>query len=416
MTRHVLMVDDEVDVVWSMERQIRRERPDISFQGSNDPEDALARIRARVPDLLVTDVRMPKMSGLELIVAARAVAPALPVVVITAYGSAEVRREVRNFSSVDYLDKPFSFKELLERIDRSLGAEEGFSGSVSVSFPDIIQLYALSMASGALHVTRGGEEATLWFDVGELVHATLGPLRGEAAVYRLLGWKGGAFQLTAGARAGERSITSSWQEILIEGCRQLDEAQVRATSTGSAEMSEPPFSAAEMSETFFGSAEMSEPFFGAAEEAWNSFLAEAGNPSWEAEVVGVPREGGAVVRVSGSLGPGPGAVEPAVPVALLKALARSWAADWIEALGSGIALAFLQAGERGAYDFLSTAKLTDANGGPRFRRSLAAFAKVSRRPAGAGEAAVSREPDETPGTALDEHAAAIVRSIAGARA
>lgn len=354
MKRRVLMVDDEADVVWSMGQQLGRERADLAFEGLNDPLQALARIRETPPDLLVTDVRMPQMNGLELILAARSIAPGLPVVVVTAYGSAELRREVQGMTSVEYLDKPFGFRALLAAIDRAMGSAEGFSGSISVSFPDIIQLYALSMATGALRVSRGRETAVLWFEAGALVHATLGDLRGDDAVYALLLWKGGAFKLEAGSRASDRSITSSWQELLIEGSRRLDEAAAAGTARDAFDLDEPE---------------------DALLERWRSALAQGAGDSAGDAVFAYRASEGRVVRVQGaSDGPIPASdvFDVAGP---LSRLAQAAKAGSVEAVTADLGIGLLRGAGGNAPDYVVVAPLGDANAASRFRLRFAALSK-----------------------------------------
>lgn len=101
---------------------------------------------------------------------------------------------------------------------------EGFSGEISLPLlPDLIQIYTVSMATGALTIRSGAERGTIWFDRGEIVHAVCGAERGEPAVYRMLHWSDGEFTLDSRARAPERTIVASWQNVLMEGCRLLDE-------------------------------------------------------------------------------------------------------------------------------------------------------------------------------------------------
>jgi len=113
----------------------------------------------------------------------------------------------------------------------------GFSGAISLPLlPDLIQIYTTSMADGALTIRRGTQSGTIWFERGSMVHAVCGQVIGVDAVYRLLEWHDGQFSLDKGAAAPVHSIDSSWQEVLIEGCRRLDEAaeaNLNATSDGS---------------------------------------------------------------------------------------------------------------------------------------------------------------------------------------
>lgn len=100
----------------------------------------------------------------------------------------------------------------------------GFSGAISLPLlPDLIQIYTVALADGALTIRSGTERGTIWFERGEMVHAECGEVTGEEAVYQLLRWHNGQFSLDAGARATQRTITSGWQSVLMEGCRRLDE-------------------------------------------------------------------------------------------------------------------------------------------------------------------------------------------------
>jgi hypothetical protein len=122
-----------------------------------------------------------------------------------------------------------------ERVDGPGGEIEiltratGFSGAISLPLlPDLIQIYTTSMANGALTIRRGTQSGTIWFDRGAMVHAICGEVAGEEAVYRLLEWHDGQFSLDAKGVAPSTSIAASWQEVLMEGCRRLDEAAAAA--------------------------------------------------------------------------------------------------------------------------------------------------------------------------------------------
>lgn len=101
----------------------------------------------------------------------------------------------------------------------------GFSGAISLPLlPDLIQIYTISMADGALTIGSGTRSGTIWFERGSMVHAVCGETIGEEAVYQLIQWHDGRFSLDKDARAPFHSIQTSWQEVLMEGCRRLDEA------------------------------------------------------------------------------------------------------------------------------------------------------------------------------------------------
>jgi hypothetical protein len=106
-----------------------------------------------------------------------------------------------------------------------LPAQAGFRGAISLPLlPDLIQIYTVSMADGALTIDRGTQTGTIWLEQGAIVHAVCGKKTGEEAVYELLRWEDGRFSLDTEARAPFHSIHASWQGVLMEGCRRIDEA------------------------------------------------------------------------------------------------------------------------------------------------------------------------------------------------
>jgi len=221
-TRRIVLVDDEEVLAWSLSTRLARVRPQFRVDTANDGDSALAKVRSAPTDLLVADVRMPGMSGIDLILAARREQPRLPVVIMTAFRTPDVQRIV-NAPFTGFLEKPFEFERLLELVDEAL-RPVGFSGAISVqTLPDIVQLYALSSATGVLEVAQGSKEGRLWFDRGAILHATAPELVGDAAFYEIMMWSGGEFRMRAGHRTTERSIKSDWQSLLMESCRRMDE-------------------------------------------------------------------------------------------------------------------------------------------------------------------------------------------------
>lgn len=223
MTR-VLFVDDEDALVFAIVRQAARHRPAWVFEGTTDSADALQRIQTAAPDVLVTDLRMPGLDGLQLLVAARTAAPGLPAVVVTAYGSAELRAELARHGSVEYLEKPFNVDQLFGAIDRASGVRSGFSGAVAqLTLADIVQLHALAQFSGRIDVSHGQQRAAIWFTDGQVSHAEYGALSGREALLTILAWREGTFAAHQRER-GPTTIGAPWQELLMEACRRIDEA------------------------------------------------------------------------------------------------------------------------------------------------------------------------------------------------
>ena len=122
----ILVVDDEPDVEDLFRQQFRRDiragRFTMEFAKSGDT--ALQKISDAnaVPLILIlSDVNMPGMSGLEMLPKVRAERPDVPVIMITAYGDAETRREAIERGAIGLLTKPIDFALLRHEIDTRLG-------------------------------------------------------------------------------------------------------------------------------------------------------------------------------------------------------------------------------------------------------------------------------------------------------
>jgi DNA-binding NtrC family response regulator len=117
-TRRVLVVDDEPDMVENCARILKRSG--YQCLTTTDPHRALALVEAEHPDLLLTDLKMPGMDGMELLRRARESDPALPVILITAFASIESAVAAIKDGAFDYLPKTFSVDQLRVAVERGL--------------------------------------------------------------------------------------------------------------------------------------------------------------------------------------------------------------------------------------------------------------------------------------------------------
>ena len=102
-----------------------------------------------------------------------------------------------------------------------------FQGSLKeLPLPDIIQLVSVSGKTGAFNLTNGTESGAIYLAEGQIVHATVGDLQGEEAVYDLAIWPQGDFVFTPGAAAPVTSVQKSNTNLLMEAARRIDEWQI----------------------------------------------------------------------------------------------------------------------------------------------------------------------------------------------
>ena len=124
MTAIILVVDDEPDLEALVLQKFRKQIRDgiVSFIFAHDGLEALQSIEQHpAVDMVLSDINMPGMSGLEMLPRVRAERPEVPVIMITAYGDAETLRKATESGAVGLLTKPIDFGLLRHEIDTRLG-------------------------------------------------------------------------------------------------------------------------------------------------------------------------------------------------------------------------------------------------------------------------------------------------------
>lgn len=108
---HVLIIDDEKNYLLVLQTLLEDEG--YAVTAINDPESALAFLEESEVDVVVTDMKMPKLSGQEVLKRIKKEWPDLPVLIMTAFGTIESAVDVMKYGAFDYITKPFSNDELL---------------------------------------------------------------------------------------------------------------------------------------------------------------------------------------------------------------------------------------------------------------------------------------------------------------
>jgi DNA-binding NtrC family response regulator len=114
----VVLLDDEPRMVEAMAMVLRREG--LEVERFTVASEALAHLASEPCDLLVTDLRMPGHDGLEVLQRVKAVAPEVPVVLVTAHATVENAIEAMRRGAFDYLTKPFANEDLVATVRRAL--------------------------------------------------------------------------------------------------------------------------------------------------------------------------------------------------------------------------------------------------------------------------------------------------------
>jgi DNA-binding NtrC family response regulator len=119
----ILVVDDEPDVAELFRQRFRRETRDGTYviHFAMSAEDALVQLAGEIepePIVILSDINMPGMDGLGLLREIKRQQPALPVIIVTAYGDEDRRRLAAQLGAADFLTKPVDFDQLKEQLRR----------------------------------------------------------------------------------------------------------------------------------------------------------------------------------------------------------------------------------------------------------------------------------------------------------
>ncbi len=226
----ILLLDDDqdfLDLYREMLSQHLSSLPDVRVAASGSR--GLAMLESEPFNLLIVDLNMPKMDGLQVLSIARRKYPELRLVVLTAIREEQFRTRAYAMGVDGYWIKPESDQEVglfMESIESLLNREAsgGFRGVQSKSLVDIVQLECLSQSSTVLKITNGILEGKIWIQNGEVIDAEAPEATAEPAFGKILAWKTGSFENLPPEPDRVRTIFTSYQGLLLNTAQALDEA------------------------------------------------------------------------------------------------------------------------------------------------------------------------------------------------
>jgi DNA-binding response OmpR family regulator len=258
----ILVVDDDAWILRMVTTVLEKRGYEIFVAG--DGEEGLEKARALQPDLVITDVMMPRRDGWSLVKQLRS-APELafvPVIFLTALGADEDRIRGFRLGADDYLPKPFRFEELDLRVAKALkrahpeaptrasvraarshgagpssprgaSSSPGIRGTLDqLGLSSLLIVLEMERKSGVLVLQTEAPARLLgrvFLRDGRVVRALLeGVSENHLAVYTMLTWTEGTFEFTALDVDMEDEVRSSTTALLMEGARRIDEEEERA--------------------------------------------------------------------------------------------------------------------------------------------------------------------------------------------
>ena len=234
----LLLVDADTKSLRVLEVSLKKAGFNVTTALSG--EDALGKVETSTPDLIISETRMPEMDGLHFVKRLREKPEWVQIPIIFLTGQADVEEKIRGLEMgvEDYLTKPIYIKELIARVKillskrERLSLEENrretktkFAGQLAdMAVVDLIQTIEISRKSGVIHFNNAhGRKGAIYFRGGKVIDAELGRLTAEDAVYRMLIWSEGEFEVEFKNVRRKDVVELSSQGLLMEGMRRVDE-------------------------------------------------------------------------------------------------------------------------------------------------------------------------------------------------
>ncbi|HTC49316.1 MAG TPA: response regulator [Candidatus Aquilonibacter sp.] len=236
----LLLVDDNPMVLGMLQHALT---PFARVVAATDSADALLKAVDDPPDLVVCDYRMPGMDGRQLVekLKSRPATANFSAILMASRADIDERLSPQDAAD-DYLAKPFFLKEATKRIKRTVdrialekmaktapsdGVVRGNLAQMNVI--DLMQSLEMGRKSCQIKLSNEGDKCEVFFVEGQVKHATYvsssGNLVGDQAVFKVLRWTGGNFELNFEGKTDQETAQLNTQGLLMEGLRLLDESQ-----------------------------------------------------------------------------------------------------------------------------------------------------------------------------------------------
>jgi len=220
----VLIVDDEKSFLLSLLQGLEAYATDFEAVTAPNGKAAVEALQTRSIDLVVTDLKMPELDGFGLLAAMSKSHPGIPVIVMSAYCTPEIKARLNSLGAFKILEKPIDFQDFVEHIFAELHAvSKGYIHGITL--PAFLQLVEMERKTCTLSIGSHGKKGFLYFQEGVLIDADNGVDKHEQAALDIVCWNDPAIEIDSFCRQKDRNITSSLGFILLEGYRLLDEKQ-----------------------------------------------------------------------------------------------------------------------------------------------------------------------------------------------
>jgi len=221
MNEQILIVEDDQKncELFSNILRLSGYKTDMAFDG----EAALRKLDKNHYDLVISDIFMPKLNGLDLLKKIKEKLPKEKVIMITGSHDKKLKELSLKGGAITFLEKPFESSELLDAVN-NVFEQQGFDGKVSeICLFDLVQFLTLAKKTKLLDIRFGDHHGQIYINNGEVVHAVTKTQYGEKAFYECLSWSTGSFKDYEYREPKRLTIQKPIDYLLMEAAKKLDE-------------------------------------------------------------------------------------------------------------------------------------------------------------------------------------------------
>jgi CheY-like chemotaxis protein/predicted regulator of Ras-like GTPase activity (Roadblock/LC7/MglB family) len=236
--KNILVVDDEETVLVTLVEWFAATFPneDYNVLVANNGIEAVKTLSSHKINLMITDLNMPKMDGFELLAHMNNEYPPVPIIVISAFATPDIKNKAKNLGALHFIPKPFSsndlqainFKKILGEAPSKTNSDTGHVNGISLQ--SFLQLINLESKTCTLTIKSQGKTGVIFVDKGDLMNAKTGKFEGSDAAKEIISWNNEDLHIDIDNNCPEteKKIKYTIMSLLMEAARMADEKSAQA--------------------------------------------------------------------------------------------------------------------------------------------------------------------------------------------
>lgn len=224
MKNKILLVDDEKLFLKSLKKGLEKLSGQFQTEISFSVPEAIKKIEKSDFDLIITDIRMPKKSGVDLLLYLKKINYKGSIKVMSAHNDAENLKKINALGIVNVISKPFDLEWFQEMIIDFFNEKSDASATFeSIDLVSVMQIINIDKKNSVLQVDLEGRKGFIYFKDGEILDAEYEELKGFDALVKLISLKRGFISVKKSKNKVNKNINIPFIELIMDIMKRIDE-------------------------------------------------------------------------------------------------------------------------------------------------------------------------------------------------